>query len=59
MGDYKPRLILFAFMKQMIHDFYDYVQVSLKCQSSLNLMKFLLFQPRKIVNVDCLTAKDS
>jgi len=27
MGDYKPRLILFAFMKQMIYDFYNYVQV--------------------------------
>ena len=27
MGDYKPRLIIFAFMKQMIYDFYNYVQV--------------------------------
>jgi hypothetical protein len=27
MGDYKPRLIIFAFMKQIIHDFYNYVQV--------------------------------
>jgi len=27
MGDYKPRLIIFAFMKQIIYDFYNYVQV--------------------------------
>ena len=27
MGDYKPRLIIFAFMKQMIYDLYNYVQV--------------------------------
>ncbi|CAF1367290.1 unnamed protein product [Adineta steineri] len=26
MGDYKPRLIIFTFMKQMIYDFYNYVQ---------------------------------
>jgi len=27
MGDYKPRLIIFAFMKQIIYDFYNYVQM--------------------------------
>jgi hypothetical protein len=27
MGDYKPRLIIFAFMKQIIYDYYNYVQV--------------------------------
>ncbi len=26
MGDYKPRLIIFAFMKQIIYDLYNYVQ---------------------------------
>lgn len=25
--NYKPRLIIFAFMKQIIYDFYNYVQV--------------------------------
>lgn len=25
--EYKPRIIIFAFMKQMIYDYYKYVQV--------------------------------
>ncbi len=28
MRDYKPRLIIFTFMKQIIYDFYNYVQVN-------------------------------
>ena len=27
MEEYKPRLIIFAFLKQMIYDFYKYVQL--------------------------------
>jgi len=47
MGDYKPRLIIFAFMKHIIYDFYNYVQVYLTLFFEIFNMNFCFFLAKK------------